>query len=370
MPREKLKILISPLNWGFGHAGRMIPVALALRRLGHTVIFGTDSALIPMLQPELPGIEIISIKGVNIKYSRYLPQYSAVLMQTPKILAMAFREHTALKHIIDELHPDIVISDNRFGFFNRKVFCVYITHMLRIPFPKPFRFMEFIGTSIHRFVINHYNLCLIPDIPGEENLSGRLSHGAYPCVETYFTGILSRFSQEINESSGQQIQRPYVCLILSGPEPQRSILLEKVIDASIKNSLRLVALSGSPVMTNFTHNELVRIEVNQPSSVLRFYIGNSEKVVCRAGYTTIMELVSIKKGAIIIPTPGQTEQEYLAESLNGRYGFYSISQTEFSEDSLRVALPPVNQAQDLIDRRMLDNTLLKMLQQYEQRDRH
>lgn len=370
MPGEKLKILISPLNWGFGHAGRMIPVALALRQMGHTVIFGTDSALIPMIQPELPGIELICIKGANVKYSRHLPQYSAVLMQTPKLFAMAFREHAALKHLINELHPDIVISDNRFGFFNKKAFCVYITHMLRIPFPKPFRFLEFIGISLHRLVINRYNLCLIPDVPGKENLSGRLSHGVFTSVETYFAGILSRFSHEANESCEQQVQKPYICLILSGPEPQRSILLEKVIAAAMTNNMHLIVLSGSPVTVKKWDHELIRIEVNQPTSVLRFYISNSERVVCRAGYSTIMELVSIKKGAIIIPTPGQTEQEYLADNLNGRYGFYAISQNEFSKDSLQLSLPPVNHEYDLTDRTMTDITLLKMLQQYEQRDSH
>jgi len=370
MPPEKLKILISPLNWGFGHAGRMIPVALALRQMGHTVIFGTDRALIPMIQTELPGIELICINGPNVKYSRHLPQYSAVLMQTPKIVAMAFREHATLKHLIDELHPDIVISDNRFGFFNKKVFCVYITHMLRIPFPKPFRFLEFIGIGLHRLIINRYNLCLIPDVPGKGNLSGRLSHGVFTAVETHFMGSLSRFSQEANDSCGRQVQKPYICLILSGPEPQRSILLEKVIAATIINNMRLIVLSGSPVTVKEPDSELVRIEINQPTSVLRFFISNSEKVVCRAGYSTIMELISIKKGAIIIPTPGQTEQEYLADSLNGRYGFYSISQNEFSQESLHASLPPINQHYDLIDRTMTDIALSKMLQQYKQRDSH
>jgi uncharacterized protein (TIGR00661 family) len=331
MPEEKRKILISPLNWGFGHAGRMIPVAIALKNRGHEVIFGLDRSLIPMIEPGLPGIEIIEIPGITMRYSRHMPQYLAVLLQTPAVIVAAFREHTLLKRLIKELSPDIVISDNRFGFFNKKAFCVYFTHMLRIPYPRPFRFLEFTGLILHRIVLNNYNLCLIPDLPGKENLSGRLSHLNRLPRKVLFAGPLSRFAVKPAITVTLYHEHPYICLILSGPEPQRSMLLEKVVSSGLPPGKRLVVLSGTEITGSKINNDLTDLVVNPSTEVMRDYIKNSWMVVCRSGYTTIMELFSLNKGAVIIPTPGQTEQEYLAEQLNGRYGFCYISQNNFSD---------------------------------------
>ncbi|MBE0667847.1 MAG: glycosyl transferase family 28, partial [Bacteroidales bacterium] len=171
------KILISPLNWGFGHAGRMIPVALELRRRGHEIVFAADSSVLTMLASELPDITVINIPGVRIRYFRHLPQYLSILLHLPHIVAASVREHFALRKLAGMLQPDIIISDNRFGFYHKKIFSVYVTHMIRIPFPSPCRFLEPVGALIHRKVIERFDLCLIPDFPGEINLSGRLSHG-------------------------------------------------------------------------------------------------------------------------------------------------------------------------------------------------
>ena len=130
------RILISPLNWGLGHAGRMIPLALELRRRGNEIIFGVDRSIIPVIEKDLPGIKIIELPGVRIWYSGFLPQYISIFLQLPQIVAAAFREYSALKNLAHSLKPDIIISDNRFGFFHKDIFSVFVTHQLRIPFPK------------------------------------------------------------------------------------------------------------------------------------------------------------------------------------------------------------------------------------------
>jgi|WetSurMetagenome_2_1015567.scaffolds.fasta_scaffold29336_2 predicted glycosyltransferase len=367
MPEERKKIIISPLNWGFGHAGRMIPVARHLQQMGHEVIFGADKTLIPMIIPELPEIEVIEIPGVRMRYSRFFPQYLAVLIQVPKLVLASFKEHRLLKSIILTMKPDIVISDNRFGFFSRKVFCVYFTHMIRIPFPSPFRFLEFTGILLHRLIINRYNICLIPDLAGNENLSGRLSHAKNIHVNFVYAGLLSRFNSNIDVS---QADHKYVCLILSGPEPQRTIFMKKVTTAAFRNNLRLVVLSGSELKC--THNDKnVTYAINESASVMQNYILNAGIVVCRSGYTSLMELISLSKGAIIVPTPGQTEQEYLGKYNDGRLGFTTVRQNELEDYSFtELNKTPPNRELFTGSIRHLDETLKKILQEEHKRTNH
>ena len=172
-----MKVLISPLSWGFGHAGRMIPLAMELERRGCEVVFAADAPLTEMIVRELPGIKTVEIPGLRIRYSRYLPQYVSIFLQLPVIVASAVREHATLRRLAKELDPMVIISDNRFGFCHKKIFSVYVTHQVRIAFPAFLAFLEPLAAWMHRMIISRYDLCLVPDYRGSENLSGRLSHG-------------------------------------------------------------------------------------------------------------------------------------------------------------------------------------------------
>mgnify|MGYP001386764589 CR=1 FL=1 len=328
---NRRRVLISPLNWGFGHAGRMIPLALALRDRGHEVIFGTDLSMIPALSHELQGIRVIDIPGATMQYSRILPQYLAILLRLPQLIMSSAREHNDLKRLAENLHPDIIISDNRFGFFHKTIFSVYVTHMIRIAFPAPFRFLEPLGMWMHRKLIERYDLCLIPDYPGPVNLSGRLSHGMrLPCNAIY-AGPFSRFSRPVTEWLSANLPDSYRCLILSGPEPQRSILKDKV--TAVTSDMPLVILSGTGEHNVITTEENITTVSNPDTATMRYFITHSSVVISRSGYTTIMELNSLGKSAVIIPTPGQPEQEYLSEYLNRNGRFIGISQHEINKIS-------------------------------------
>jgi len=258
-----IRVLVSPLSWGFGHAGRMIPLALALRSRGCEVVFAADPPLLRMVEKELPGIRTVEVPGLRIRYSRHLPQYICIFLQLPRIIASGIREHRVLRRLVRELNPSLIISDNRFGFYNRKVYSVYITHQLRIPFPGLLRFMEPLAAWLHRMIIDRYDLCLVPDYPGNGNLSGRLSHQVRLPRNISYMGPLSRFAgddgREVSDSgtaaggkksgsagmtgtcnppshpdkegSAGMTGNPYICLILSGPEPQRTLFLEKTAEA-------------------------------------------------------------------------------------------------------------------------------------------
>ncbi len=322
------RILISPLNWGLGHAGRMIPLAIELKKRGNEIIFGTDKTLFHVLEKDLHGITIIQIPGIRMRYSGVFPQYLCIFLQVPLLIISAFREHSALKRIVRELKPDIIISDNRFGFFHKDVYSVFVTHQLRIAFPRFLRFLEPVAAWLNRQIIAGYDLCLVPDYPGKVNLSGRLSHEVNLPENVFYMGPLSRFSVTDISETNMNLPPHYYCLILSGPEPQRSLLLEKV--SSSLHGIQLVVLSGTPLTGDLKDGHNINVIVNPDTTTMRHVIRGSAMVISRSGYTSIMELVSLGKGAVLIPTPGQTEQEYLGQYNNGRHDFITLKQNNLA----------------------------------------
>ncbi|MGB8358879.1 MAG: glycosyltransferase, partial [Bacteroidales bacterium] len=221
------------------------------------------------------------------------------------------------------------ISDNRFGFFHNDVYSVFVTHQLRIAFPGLLRFLEPVALLLNRQIIARYDLCLVPDYPGNENLSGRLSHGVKLPENVFYMGPLSRFTVAEKDKTYMNLPPCYYCLILSGPEPQRSLLYKKV--RSALHGIQLVVLSGTPMSGTPRVGDLkdsrdITVITNPDTASMRQVIRRSAMVISRSGYTSIMELVSLGRGGVIIPTPGQTEQEYLGQYNNGRHGFITLKQ--------------------------------------------
>jgi spore coat polysaccharide biosynthesis predicted glycosyltransferase SpsG len=352
-------ILICPLEWGLGHAARMIPIARKLRELNNNVLVASGEEHLSMFRMEFPGIACINFPGFKPAYSRHFPQYIFLLLKIPVLIWHIFREHFRLKKLIAENNIDIVISDNRFGLWNRNIISVYVTHMPLIPLPKKLRFLEPVGVALHRMIMNKYTFCLIPDLPGELNLSGRLSHGLKLPGNVRFIGILSRFI-----GTGKSIVKnepPFAyAVILSGPEPQKEILKQKLISIFKEREFMTIILEGKPGAGTVTRNSgNITFCSHLPSQDIKDIIESSENIITRSGYTTIMELVSLGRSALIIPTPGQTEQEYLAEYLSGKEWFETISQNDIKRDfsSAKMQLMPAEliNAQSLI----LSETALK-----------
>jgi UDP-N-acetylglucosamine transferase subunit ALG13 len=321
-------ILICPLEWGLGHAARMIPVARKLQEMNNNIFIGSGEEHLSLFRNELPGVSYIKFPGFKPSYSRYIPQYLALLLRTPLLLYHIMLEHFRLKGIIRENAIDIVISDNRFGLWNRDVTTAYVTHMPLIPFPKMFRFLEFAGVFLHGIIIKKYTLCFIPDLPGEVNISGRLSHGIKIPGNTRYIGILSRFNTTEPTQKENPVQFQHNTVILSGPEPQREILKQKLIAVLKHEKPITVILEGKPGNTNETAKcGNIIIYNHLPASEMREIISGSKLIITRSGYSTIMELISLNCNALLIPTPGQTEQEYLAEYLSEKGWFLTISQS-------------------------------------------
>ena len=328
MNRSK-NILICPLEWGLGHAARMIPLARKLQEMNNNIIIGSGEEHLALFRTELPGLTYINFSGFRPGYSRYFPQYLILLLKTPMLLYHIVLEHLRLKKIIREHAIDIVISDNRFGLWNKNVISVYVTHMPLIPLPKPLRLLELIGVMLHRAVIKRYSLCFIPDLPGELNVSGRLSHGVRLPDNVRYTGILSRFNYTEESNQQNRIKFQHNTVILSGPEPQREMLKKKLVTLLKEQEPLTVILEGRPDKPEeIVKSGNILYYNHLAASEMKDMITGSESIISRSGYTTIMDLISLNRAALLIPTPGQTEQEYLAGYLAEKGWFCTISQGE------------------------------------------
>ena len=326
---KPLNILICPLEWGLGHATRMIPLARKLREMNNNIIIGSGEEHISLIKNELPGLSYISFPGFKPGYSRFVPQYMSLLLKTPVLLYHIILEHYRLKRIIRELAVDIVISDNRFGLWNNKVTSVYVTHMPLIPFPRLLKFLEPLGVFMHRIIIKKYSLCFIPDLPGNLNLSGRLSHGIRLPDNLRYIGILSRFVHSDQSNIDNTVEFRHNTVILSGPEPQRGILKQKLVTLLRDKEPTTVILEGKPGKTDVIERTgNITFYNHLPASRMKAMVTGAENIITRSGYTTIMELVSLNCTALLIPTPGQTEQKYLADYLSGMGWFCTLSQNE------------------------------------------
>lgn len=319
------KVLVAPLDWGMGHATRCIPVVKALLFNGYKVIMAASVQQKILLQAEFPQLEFIELKGYNIRYGskRWLFGLKLV-MQIPALFRIIQYEHQWLNEIIDAYKIDLVISDNRFGLYSKKCPCVFISHQLNIK--APLRVLEFVLRKINYSFINRFSVCWIPDNTGEKKIAGILSHPKdLPQIPVHYIGLLSRFT---NNSS---IQKKYdYCIALSGPEPQRTIL-EKIILRDIDRvDGQVLLLRGLPASAETIHfSPHVTILNHLPGKELEEAFLQSEYIISRSGYTTVMEILSLHKKSIVIPTPGQTEQEYLSHLLQQQQLCLSFPQHKF-----------------------------------------
>jgi uncharacterized protein (TIGR00661 family) len=322
----KKRVLIAPLDWGLGHATRCIPIIYELLALNVEVIIAAGEKTGNLLEKEFPKLEIMYLKGYDVKYSNkrwWLP--AALCFQIPKIISRIFHEHCWIKKAIHEYRIDAVISDNRLGLYQKKTPCIYITHQLTIKTGNPFS--EWLAKKIHSFFINKYTACWVPDNEFNPALAGELSHPKKkPRIPTVYLGPLSRF-KKYNE------EKKYDCIALvSGPEPQRSVF-EKILIRELKIFPgKSLLLRGLPGNQEEYLNEDNRIEIKNhlTATELNSAILQSDLIICRSGYTSVMDLVQLQKKAVLIATPGQTEQEYLAQYLQQQLVFPAISQQVFS----------------------------------------
>ena len=306
-----MKILICPLNWGLGHATRCVPIIRNLISDGHEIAFVSDGYPLELLKQEFPTLRFFELPSYSVQYSKSKWQVGAMMHSFPAILIGIFRENRWLNQLLKTEHFDQVISDNRFGMWNKQVHSIYITHQLMVKMPKGLKFLEPIIWLIHRCFIYQYNECWIPDVERKPGLSGDLAH-KYPLPKkAKFIGILSRFNGLKNTIVNNNFE---VVAVLSGLEPQRSIF-EKELVAEYRNEpYKTLIVKGQPQNTKVeTHIGNITIVSHLSSNEMAAILKGAKRIVSRSGYSSIMDLAALSclEKAEFFPTPGQTEQEYL-----------------------------------------------------------
>jgi UDP-N-acetylglucosamine transferase subunit ALG13 len=281
----------------------------------------------------------VDLPGYGIKYTKNRALTTLkLIISIPKILIHIKQENRWLRHFIAREAPDLIISDNRYGLYAPDIPTVFITHQLRIRTPFG-RWADSLLQRIHYRAIRRFSRCWVPDLPGDPSLAGELSHPVQkPSIPTKYIGLLSRM--ERTTLMAPVAGEGALMILLSGPEPQRSLLEEKILDQVDSWSGRVVLIRGLPGQRDTIGGTRAGMQIfnHLPASTLNNYLQAAEFVIARAGYSSIMDLVRLQKKAILIPTPGQTEQEYLGTWLTERKIALSIGQARFSlAEALRQA---------------------------------
>jgi uncharacterized protein (TIGR00661 family) len=323
-----MRVLVAVLDWGLGHASRCVPLVQMLLERGYELQLASNDPALTLLQTEFPGLAIHALPSYNVRYpGKNL--WLNMAWQLPRIALRIWQEQKFLVQLQKHQQFDLVIADHRYGCFLRSIPSIFLCHQLHLPLPKwP---VGWLVQAVHMAMLRNFQAIWVPDYPGQPNLAGKLAHPPMPNLPTYYIGPLTRMR------AGQDTKVFDAGFILSGPEPQRS-LFEQIIRKEVQKfpDLRFLLVQGlvggspssapegnlviSPFLTTFDLQE----KINQCMGI-----------ICRSGYSSLMDLAVLQKKTYLVPTPAQPEQAYLAKKLGDEAGIGWCEQEDFD---LRTAL--------------------------------
>jgi UDP:flavonoid glycosyltransferase YjiC (YdhE family) len=320
------RVLIAPLDWGLGHATRCIPIINALLQRHCEVMIAGSGDSLQLLAAEFPGLTHFTIAGYSPAYPRSGAMVWKMAAQVPKFMRTIAQEHRHIEQLVSRHRIDLVISDNRYGCWSRQVPSVFITHQSNIMMPQTFGWLQPWVRAMNIRHMRKFTRCWIPDYPDGHSLAGRLiAFGTVkPPLQVDYTGTLSRFSDEPPAKENILYD---VAAIFSGPEPQRSLLEHIVMPQLEQSGLRYFVVRGLPSATPHTGDHIAGFLTSKDLLPL---IRSSHTIIARSGYSTVMDMAALHKKVIFIPTPGQTEQEYLARRLMEKGVALYMTQKDFN----------------------------------------
>lgn len=332
------KILIAPLDWGLGHTTRCIPLIHYFLQNGYQVVVAGEGASARLLAENFPSLSILPLRGYRIRYGSNKKTFAfRMLKQIPRIMTAIRSEHHWLLEYQRQHQFDLVISDNRYGLYHHEVPCVIMTHQLQIKsgFGK---WVDSCLRRLHYRFLKRFDECWAVDEPGVQHLSGELGHPIIIPPHTKYIGLLSQFSMYGNtvdyaakEHDFPEEKEAHILVLLSGPEPMRTQLEEIIIRQILQLPYyNFTLVAGNPLgdLPDVDLPPFIRYYTHMNAMHLQRILVHADLVICRSGYSTLMDLAVMGKRALLVPTPGQTEQEYLAEYLSGKGYFYCQSQDQ------------------------------------------
>lgn len=323
---QKPKILVAPLNWGLGHAARCIPIIRELLNHGFNPVIASDGIALHLLQKEFPELIFLELPSYQIEYAKNGAFFKwKMIKNSPKIMEAVYLERKLTKKWVKEYGLSGIISDNRLGVYSKKIPSVFITHQLNVLTGST----SWFTSKLHQHIIKKYDECWVPDIAEKPNLSGKLGHLKDPHFKINYIGPLSRFQKK------ELLKKYDLMVILSGPEPQRTLLEERLRNEVFRFEGKVIFICGKiEPEQSIEKNKNVTFYNFMTSAQLEQTFNESEIVLSRSGYTTVMDLATLGKKAFFIPTPGQFEQEYLAKKYKKTGLVPFATQDKFSIENL------------------------------------
>jgi predicted glycosyltransferase len=344
------RILVAPLDWGLGHAARCVPIVHRLLERGAQPIIGADKGPLALLRAEFPALEQVRIPGVEVRYSSGGNQLWSMARQFPAMVRSVQAERALFDRLRGPLRLDAVISDQRFGLRSANLPSVLITHQV-------FPFTPFAQAALRKLNLRHlarFDRCWVMDEPEAPGLAGELSHGPLMPRHARYIGVVSRMA---GASPAQQ--RYGMVAVISGPEPQRTLLEQRLLEQLPRIPGVHLLVLGQPHAPRSERIGGVDVRSHLTGQALAAAMAGARLIVSRSGYTTLMDLAALGRSALIIPTPGQEEQEYLGR-LHARTGRFIVQPQQGLDlarawqqsDGLRDSAPPPNT--DLLERALDD----------------
>ena len=352
-----MKVLVAPLDWGLGHATRCVPVVREFLRKGAEVEIAVVKANAAFFREVFPEVRQRIAPAYNIVYPKHAINMALWLVQKSSHLNAVIRfEHRFAEEMVARHGYDIIVSDNRFGFYSTKAHSVYMTHQRRIAFPAAFAALEGLGIRWHNSVMKHFDEVWVPDEERFQGYAGSLSHVSGCPVPLKFVGLLSRFADldaEKNADCGLENARARfgregqnVLAVVSGVEPARTQFETKLREILAQVPGNHVMVLGKPQKGLNTWTEgNIEFHNHLPTEEFARAVKNADWVISRGGYSTVMDMAFLGAQCIFVPTPGQYEQVALAKDLASSGYAVHVPAQELSLKSLekaflaKVALP-------------------------------
>ena len=314
-----MKILLAPLNWGLGHATRCIPLIRQYLHQGDEVVLAGDGDSLRLLKRHFPELRAIDLPSLELRYTHNSRQRGFYFRAIPALLRFTIADHYYLQQQLAKEHFDLIISDNRFGFFSRQVRSIYLTHQLYVRLPHRLRMFQPLARALHACIYKRYHEVWVPDYADKEhNLAGALCHGGRLDDQVKYIGPLSRFSPHHPSPIAHHPSPPFTLAILSGLEPQRTIFEQELLARVAKTGETMLLVQGlvNRPCTRIKRGNVTIVPYLSDEELLH-EMQKTTTIIARSGYSTIMDLavLGLLHKAELHPTPGQSEQEYLASHL-------------------------------------------------------
>lgn len=319
------KILVAPLDWGLGHASRCVPIVQFLVEQGFDVIIGGSGGSLAYLQKRFPNLVSVELPSAKMSYGKHGMVSLPFMFSMLRFARNIRMEHRELEKIVAEKSVDYVFSDNRLGLYSSLVPSFYMTHQLNFDTGFLNGFSAKMMKHLHQRYINKYRCCFVPDVGGELSLSGKMSDSEF---EVRHLGPLSRFYGKTVE----RIDGNFDLLLLSGIEPQRTILENIFIEKySAMPDVRLHIVRGVADGAALSLPSNIAYENAPSDDRIASLIVSAGRIFCRSGYSTLCDLAALGRLAVLVPTPRQPEQEYLAARFHEMFGFVTVAQEGLSK---------------------------------------